>query len=415
MNTAEFSNEFDILYNNIASNQAPGLDEYEKSVFLTKAQKQIVRSYFEGMLNKSMKGFDASQKRQYDFSTLIRNVNLPCYSQLQQNSVIAESLNENIEPFDSRSYIYLTPVDLFLTINESLVDSSGRRFSILPIDFSEYSRLMLKPYGFPLKRQAWRLITQRQSTINGIGYTQYTSDDVYKMLVFKNIYDKPVNINFIPRTENATVDTSVLTNVFNEIFSIDETSNAVNLNINYGFIIYKQDTSTVFQSVLFQILKTYLMNPTILKTLGYDKYIIPIYMDDSTPNDTENPENKIKVTVKCGAGILPNKKNVSTPVFEMIGVFKNNEEMPVPIYNLRYVKTPRPIILVDNLQEINEGLSIDGYHERSECELPEEIHEEILQRAVELAKSAYLGDLNSEIALGQNSGTNMGVVSTGQK
>jgi len=54
----EFSNEFDILYNNIASNQAPGIDEYEKSVFLTKAQRQIVKAYFEGMLNKSVKGFD---------------------------------------------------------------------------------------------------------------------------------------------------------------------------------------------------------------------------------------------------------------------------------------------------------------------------------------------------------------------
>ena len=36
MTTQEFSNEFDVLYNN-AGNQAPGLDEYEKSVFLTKA------------------------------------------------------------------------------------------------------------------------------------------------------------------------------------------------------------------------------------------------------------------------------------------------------------------------------------------------------------------------------------------
>ncbi len=33
----EFSSEFDVLYNNITSNQAPGLDDYEKSVFLTKA------------------------------------------------------------------------------------------------------------------------------------------------------------------------------------------------------------------------------------------------------------------------------------------------------------------------------------------------------------------------------------------
>ena len=38
MTNQEVSNEFDILYNNVTSNQAPGLDEYEKSVFLTKAQ-----------------------------------------------------------------------------------------------------------------------------------------------------------------------------------------------------------------------------------------------------------------------------------------------------------------------------------------------------------------------------------------
>jgi len=37
MTTGEFSNEFDLLYNNIMSNSAPGLNEYEKSVFLTKA------------------------------------------------------------------------------------------------------------------------------------------------------------------------------------------------------------------------------------------------------------------------------------------------------------------------------------------------------------------------------------------
>lgn len=37
MTLQEFSDEFDVLYNNITSNQAPGLNEYEKSVFLTKA------------------------------------------------------------------------------------------------------------------------------------------------------------------------------------------------------------------------------------------------------------------------------------------------------------------------------------------------------------------------------------------
>ena len=46
MTSEEFSNQFDVLYNNITSNQAPGLNEYEKSVFLTKAQSEIVKNYF---------------------------------------------------------------------------------------------------------------------------------------------------------------------------------------------------------------------------------------------------------------------------------------------------------------------------------------------------------------------------------
>ena len=37
MTIQEFSSEFDVQYNNIASKAAPGLDEYEKSIFLTKA------------------------------------------------------------------------------------------------------------------------------------------------------------------------------------------------------------------------------------------------------------------------------------------------------------------------------------------------------------------------------------------
>lgn len=52
MTAKEFSEEFDILYNSVASNQAPSLDEYEKSVFLTKAQEELIRAYFNPKLNK---------------------------------------------------------------------------------------------------------------------------------------------------------------------------------------------------------------------------------------------------------------------------------------------------------------------------------------------------------------------------
>jgi hypothetical protein len=39
------------------------LDEYEKSVFLTKAQDEVVKAYFSPKTNKSQEGFDGSEIR----------------------------------------------------------------------------------------------------------------------------------------------------------------------------------------------------------------------------------------------------------------------------------------------------------------------------------------------------------------
>ena len=59
-------------------------------------------------------------------------------------------------------------------------------------------------------------------------------------------------------------------------------------------------------------------------------------------------------------------------------------------YSIRYVKRPKAIIL-SNL----DGVSLDGISTKQECELDPILHPEILQRAVELAKAAYIGDLQS--------------------
>ena len=61
MTTKEFSNEFDIAYNSIATNDAPGLDLYEKSVYLTKAQLELVKTHFVPEGNKYKKGFESSR------------------------------------------------------------------------------------------------------------------------------------------------------------------------------------------------------------------------------------------------------------------------------------------------------------------------------------------------------------------
>ena len=70
----------------------------------------------------------------------------------------------------------------------------------------------------------------------------------------------------------------------------------------------------------------------------------------------------------------------------------------ISTYTIRYVKRPRAIILTDL-----EGVTLDGITTRQECELDPILHQEILQRAVELAKAAYTGDINSQVQMGQRS------------
>lgn len=158
MTTAEFSNQFDLLFNNISSNQAPGLNEYEKSVFLTKAQDEIVKNYFQAESNGNTvkKGFDDTAIRQMDFSDLIMSKTL-------------EEENEGPD-VDPRALVYKISKDdrVYIIINESLylmVNQEGKLKvngirQVVPIKYTEYMRLMSKPFKEPLKNMAWRIITK---------------------------------------------------------------------------------------------------------------------------------------------------------------------------------------------------------------------------------------------------------------
>ena len=70
MTTQEFSNEFDILYNNIMSNSAPGLNEYEKSIFLTQAQEALVLDIYRGKFDEN--SFESTEEVSDYINTLVR-------------------------------------------------------------------------------------------------------------------------------------------------------------------------------------------------------------------------------------------------------------------------------------------------------------------------------------------------------
>ena len=218
MTVQEFSNEFDVLYNSITSNQAPGLDEYEKSVFLTKAQDEIVKAYFNPKTNKVQEGFDGNERRQIDFSMIMRSKVYEPKTIIEKNNtgesggevagnntelvqplalevaetpaIIVESIDKYIDlstmdvvsrvvNSDGETEVTLTPFkdsffdlrpetksvvledDILMFTNEYVVvnrRNKDTRLIVVPINYMEYSRLMSKPFKRPIKNQAWRLL-----------------------------------------------------------------------------------------------------------------------------------------------------------------------------------------------------------------------------------------------------------------
>jgi hypothetical protein len=375
MTIVEFSNEFDVLYNNITSNQAPGLDEYEKSVFLTQAQEDIVRCYFDPKSNKVQEGFDGSQKRQYDFSSLIKTTELKSVGEIMS----IEEYNPNFNSpqlFDNKSIPFLSPNNLFLTINESIIDTkNNERFLVVPITYDEYFRLKAKPYGMPLKRQAWRLITNEANKLARTGY--YVDHDNTSLghtikVWFTSISSKPVTmvINYSASSQAPTI-------------TEEEDKIVITLKPKKG------------EMVLYW--NSYLIPQTTIKTELF-KYIMPL--DGTKFGSWPNVDLSSNVIISTVGSI-----NSSNQIFEVIGKFKNVANLN---YKIRYIEELKPIILTDLTDE---DLSIKGYKEAMTSALPSSCHDEILKRAVELAKVAYTGGIQEALIVGNQSSTDIGHVS----
>ena len=142
MTVQEFSNEFDILYNNIASNQAPGLDEYEKSVFLTRSQEELVESLYNGN-NIFGKSFEETEELRRCLSNLI----------------ITTELVENKRTYmgvSSNSKFYTLPEDLWFITYESL-KVGDKTIEVIPVSQDNYHKIKNNPFKGASNKRALRL------------------------------------------------------------------------------------------------------------------------------------------------------------------------------------------------------------------------------------------------------------------
>ena len=380
MTLEEFSTEFDVLYNSITSNAAPGFNDYEKSVLLTLAQEELIKSYFVANNNTTGVGLDGSQKRHYDFSTLIKIKSLK--NIIYDIITARDKVNIPFLKKDTNA-VFLIPNDVFLILNEHLI-AKDNNYIVFPISYDTYNLLMSKPFPYPNKRQAWRLDSSIDGEVAALKVIHVSDDkDISsKNITFESIYHKPLNIEINIKNGDYLSDFVV----------VSESKEAVNITLNLSNTV--NNDMVDIHNYMFK-----LIDANTLKTKGLDKYIKPL-----------NPDYSITSVGKIGTykaeipAVTDLQGNYKT--FGAFNIIYYPKETPFNVsYTIRYVKVPRPIILSD-LTDLE--LSIRGRREQSTCELPDEMHPEILKRAVELAKAYYIGDLQSQLAIGKNSSTELG-------
>ena len=149
MTNQEFRQQFDISYNAIASMSSPGIDDFELSVYLTTAQLEIIKNYYDPLSNRKQKGFEATEKRRRDLNQLVKDY--------KTSTAITNSSN-----IDSEAKFYTVPNDLFLIVNEKAKITSedcynNKTLTIKPISYDEYDIQIDNPFEKPNEKVAWRL------------------------------------------------------------------------------------------------------------------------------------------------------------------------------------------------------------------------------------------------------------------
>lgn len=146
MTKEEFSNQFDTLYNNISSNTAPGLNEYEKSVFLTQAQEMIV-DYIYGT-------FEESEQDRRFLNNLVTTSEL---LELDKHNTISVADNSQLFALDDKETKQKLKVKAIVyeyakydsdKIKDSCAKTlySNKAVDVIPIQLDDLRRILRNPF-----------------------------------------------------------------------------------------------------------------------------------------------------------------------------------------------------------------------------------------------------------------------------
>lgn len=160
MTREEFSNQFDVLVNSYTrfrdfDNKEPRdtieFDEYEKSLYLTKAQEELVVSLYNGK-NPVGDTFEGTEELRRYLSPLVEEKEL----------TPIETSNGKPLGIDSKSKFFTLPDNLWFITYESVLLAEGRcethtTQDVYPVRQDEYHKIKKNPFRGANDRRALRL------------------------------------------------------------------------------------------------------------------------------------------------------------------------------------------------------------------------------------------------------------------
>lgn len=159
MTTEEFSNEFDILLDSYhfvgdfgkASNKIDiALDEYEKSMFLTKAQEELVLEVYTGK-NIYSDSFERTEEARRYLNKLVKTI------------IISNKLSGLLGLSDTSTFFQLPEDVWFITYESAVLKDErlgcldGEEALVIPVTQDDYYKIVDNPFRGPSKSRALRL------------------------------------------------------------------------------------------------------------------------------------------------------------------------------------------------------------------------------------------------------------------
>lgn len=140
MNLKELELEFDMLLNNVSSNQAPGFTPLEKSIFLTEAQEFYIKELY------STTGFEKDEEISEYLRTLVKQ----------------KTFSTSEGTVDGQSTFFTIPEDLwFITYEAAKLNNNCDKLplaTVVPVKQDEFFRIYNNPFRGPSKSRVLRLL-----------------------------------------------------------------------------------------------------------------------------------------------------------------------------------------------------------------------------------------------------------------